>query len=306
MFLRILICWLIVTVSVVHADEDSIRIDAVKAFDEFCERLTDIRKDIVSQFEQREQKARNKGDRKEIDALSTQRLRFDTKHVIPSDFPDAFRKRHEASILRLRKSYETAEKAATKDKLDSLATRLAEELATIDEQLHPTLLLTGIEPTKVKVYSNWFSRDGRGMIGQQLGGKILFGGQEYAEAILAHPQPKDYSEALYDLGEEGWETFTARVGVPRDPNEMKTQKLKSDLTFEVMADEESLWRSKPTRDMDKLQDCRVSLPAAKSLSLRAHSTLENHYARAVWLEPRLSSLSFRVPDKTVKPHSKRQ
>lgn len=280
--------------SAVQADEASL---VAKVEDEklaYRGRLLELRKDVVALLDQREQKARARGDSAEIDSVAKARLRFQTKHLIPSDFPEAIRKRHESSIVRLTKAFESGEKAAIKEKLDYVAMRLSEERKAFDAEVHSVLILTNELPSQIKVYNDWFSRDGRSLIGQQLGGNITFGGTEYKEALLAHPGPRDYSEITFRL-EDSWETFTCRVGVPRATNEPKNRQVGSALTFEVMSDSSSLWRSRPSQDIDKLQQCRIDFPESSKIVLRAHCADDYSLARAVWLEPRLSALRFPPP-----------
>ena len=93
-----------------------------------------------------------------------------------------------------------------------------------------------------------------------------------------------------------WETFTGRVGVPEATDVPGTKLVGSNLTFEVLAGERSLWKSQPSREIDKLQSCRVAFPKAAQVVLRVHCAKEYWFARAVWIEPRLTSLRFPPPE----------
>lgn len=276
-----------------RGDEAAIRAPLVEGRADYETRLADVQKDIRDLFDQRTQRARNRGNLKEVDANSQSRLRFDTEKLIPKDFPDALRKRQESAVARIEKLYDTAQKAATRDTLDYLAEQLGKEKAAFLAEVRPVLHLNKAEPSHIKAFSGWYSTDGRGMMGNRIGGVIVFGGQEQTEAILAHPAAREYSEVVFPL-DGMWETFTARVGVPTPGDEPKRKKIGSKLTFEVVAGETSLWRSQPSDDIDKLQSCRVDLPAdSERLYLRAHCGSDYSFARAVWLEPRLTSLRFK-------------
>ncbi|AMV22498.1 NPCBM/NEW2 domain-containing protein [Planctomyces sp. SH-PL14] len=253
-------------------------------------RITALRQEIDRTFADREAKA--VGPDKET--LAKGRARYESEHLLPADFPAELRKRHEASIQTMLAAYDAAIDSAVRSKLDGPANGLRKERQAFVDQVQPTLLLSRQEPAKVKVLNNWFTRDGRGLSGQSLGGDIRFGGQVYREAILAHPGGEDFSEVAIALSGE-WETFTARVGVPEATDVPGTKLVGSNLTFEVLSDGKSLWKSQPSREIDKLQSCRVAFPKGAQIVLRVHCAKEYWFARAVWIEPRLTSLRFPPP-----------
>lgn len=253
-------------------------------------RTTALREEIARTFADREGKA--VGPEKET--LAKSRARYESEHLLPADFPAELRKRHEASIGTMLAAYDAAIETAVRNKLDGQAKPLRKERQAFADQVQPTLLLSRQEPAKVKVLNNWFTRDGRGLKGQSLGGDIRFGGQVHREAILAHPAGQDFSEVVIAVPGE-WETFTGRVGVPEATDVPGTKLVGSHLTFEVLAGERSLWKSQPSREIDKLQSCRVAFPKASQVVLRVHCAKEYWFARAVWIEPRLTSLRFPPP-----------
>jgi len=250
-------------------------------------RIATLREEIARTFADRERKATGP----EKDGLAKSRARYESQYRIPSDFPVEFRQRHEASIQSVLAAYDGAIEAAAKQKLDPLAQQLSRERQEFVNGVQPTLILANVEPARIKALNNWFTRDGRGLTGQEIGGVIRFGGKVQKEAILVHPGSQDFSEVVIPVDGD-WETFTCRVGVPEATDVPGTKLVGSNLTFEILVGDTSVWKSQPSREIDKLQTCRIAFPKASQIVLRVHCAQEYWFARAVWLEPRLTALCF--------------
>jgi len=77
--------------------------------------------------------------------------------------------------------------------------------------------------------------------------------------------------------------FKASVGIPTMGD--RTAIPGSALTFEVLGDGKSLWKSKPINKRDVFEECEISLDKVKVLTLRVHCPGVNDWADGVWFEP---------------------
>ena len=57
------------------------------------------------------------------------------------------------------------------------------------------------------------------------------------------------------------------------------------LTFEVLGDGKSLWKSKPVAKLDMYETCELKIDKVKTLTLRVSCPGPNTFARAMWYEP---------------------
>ena len=116
------------------------------------------------------------------------------------------------------------------------------------------------------------------------GMKARFNGEYAAHSINLHPPSRGTSEVKYPLRGR-WTAFHTTVGVPKieengvDPS--------SPVTFEILADGKSLWKSEPVTRREQFQTVTLRVDKVKTLLLRASSKDFNGSARAFYLEPLL-------------------
>ena len=115
--------------------------------------------------------------------------------------------------------------------------------------------------------------------------QITLAGKKSPHGIFAHPKPNGRSNVRYEIGGLGYETFEATVGV----DENRRYGPHTPLTFEVLGDGKSLWRSKPVKRWGEPQHCKVDVGGVRSLELRVHCPGDASLAMAVWCEPRLTN-----------------
>jgi formylglycine-generating enzyme required for sulfatase activity/tetratricopeptide (TPR) repeat protein len=100
-----------------------------------------------------------------------------------------------------------------------------------------------------------------------------------------HPAPRTFASVSYAL-DRPYAQFLAKVCIPAvlvlqgDPG--------SPLTFEIIGNGKSIWKSTPLTKKGEIQDCQIGLAGINQLELRVNCAESNNTAWAVWLEPRLT------------------
>jgi hypothetical protein len=130
--------------------------------------------------------------------------------------------------------------------------------------------------------------------GTVLGRKIVVAGKESPHGIFLHPGERAFSEMTYKLG-GNWSTFSCGVAVPRLGEEVEKRGLclGGALSFEAAGDGQVLWASDSVRDFDRPQWCEVNVEKVDILRLRVYCPGSSWCARAVWIEPRVTTRTSR-------------
>jgi hypothetical protein len=135
----------------------------------------------------------------------------------------------------------------------------------------------------VKANNGLFTNDGTAA--GQNGFKLTRDGQPVPHSIFLHVPIRGSAEVSYPLSGK-WTAFRATVGCPKI--EANTGDPESPLTFEVIGDGRSLWKSEPVTKIETFQTCVVKVEKVRTLTLRVHCPDKDGWGRTVWYEPVLA------------------
>jgi hypothetical protein len=263
------------------ADVDDVKERLFQAKKEYDAETQKFRAAVTDVLDKREDAARKAGDKKAIDAVKADRDRFEKNGEPPRDMPKALLTQAGAARAKLDKAYSAAVKDLVKLKEDVVAEAIEKEQQKFFVESvmlfgKKTYLVT-LKHYDLKVPGGWFSNDGT-----ILGYKVKQNGEHAAHTIFLHPPDKGAGQVKYPLNGR-WLALRTSIGVPRIEDTEGGPK--SALTFEVLGDGKSLWKSEPVTKLDEFQACDVRVEKVKVLTLLVHAADSSARGRAVWLEP---------------------
>ena len=136
--------------------------------------------------------------------------------------------------------------------------------------------MSSLEPINIRVWNNEFEKDIKkyGMDGEAIPHSIFMHAEDKGDG-------KGEASVSYTLPMKSL-AFQASVGIPEyeDPQ----QDPASPVTFEVLGDDKSLWKSEPITKLATFQKCTVNLDKVKTLTLRVRCQ-DYHWVQAVWFGP---------------------
>lgn len=244
-----------------------------------------FRASVTDALDKREDAARKAGDKKAVDAVKGERDRFEKEGELPPATAPAARDQMKAARAKLDKAYTATVKDLTKLKEDAAAEAVEKEQTKFN--LDASLLfgkrayLASLKHFDVKAHENWFTNDGT-VAGSGGKKRPLLNGGSSANSLYMVPFDSGTAQVKYTLGGKAT-ALRATVGVPKFAD--TTAEPASAVTFEVVGDEKSLWKSKPITKTDEFQLCEVSVEKVKVLTLKVHCEKSYDWARAMWLEP---------------------
>jgi hypothetical protein len=270
-------------------DVDAVKEKLFQAKKGFDAEVQNFKKAVSDLLDMREDTARKEGDKKDVDRIKAERAAFE-KTGEPTQvimIPDSIREPVTAARIKLNKAYTDAVKEYVRLKMDDEAEATEKEQ---QEFLFSSALSFGkrtslntLNHFDVKVWNNTFSNNGTYRFSEsEKTSKLKVNGELVPHTILLHPTTNSYSQVRYTLGGR-WVALQATIGVPKiwdaqpDPRSL--------LTFEVMGDDKSLWKSEPVTKMDQFQTCTVNIEKVKTLTLRVHCPEKFNWACAFWIEP---------------------
>lgn len=247
--------------------------EAKKAYDGEAQKF---RKASADWFDKREEEARASGNKKLVDQVKAERAAFEKEGETPQSYPVALHAQMRAARDTLDKVYGVAVKDYVRLKADAAAEATEKEQQKLFVE---SALMFGrrtyvgsLRATNVKVWNNVFDKNA----------KFKMNGDEVSHCIYMHPDGKAAAQANFPLA--GRPTvFRATIGIPKH-EEGQTDSA-SPLTFEVLGDGVSLWKSKPVAKLDTYEICTVKIEKVKTLTLRVHCPEHNGWAHSVWFAP---------------------
>ena len=208
----------------------------------------------------------------------------------PQELPvirDALAPHKESFLYRLWAAVEKPETGRESQRL-----RAAAALATYDPdserwgskvQFDSIVFLSALPEKNVRVMDKHFRKDG--FISCPTVVPVEVDGAKCPHSIFTHPPAESFASVSYDIDPQPDTRFVARVGIPIvSANQNDAGSL---LTFEIIGDGKSVWRSRPSAKPGEIQDCAVGLPGVKQLELRVYCPGSSSSSHPVWLEPRL-------------------
>nr|WP_020472999.1 NPCBM/NEW2 domain-containing protein [Zavarzinella formosa] len=261
-----------------RADEaDDVKEKLAQAKRVYDNELRDFKKAVADLFDKREETIRKSGDKKALDELKAQRKGFDDLGEAPPTLPMKVKTELATARTVLDKAYQTAIKDCIRLKLDSDAEKVEKER---DQFLLASACLVGkrtylttLKPFDIKTWNNVFEKDSS---------KYKMDGRAIPHSIFMHPDTNLPAGVSYTLPVKV-SVFRTSIGVPY--HEDKQPDPHSALTFEVLLDGKSIWKSEPVTKMDTFQTVTLKVDKAKTLTLRAYCAGSGGGAHCVWFAP---------------------
>jgi hypothetical protein len=258
-------------------DVESVRqklFEAKKAYDGETQKF---RKASADWFDKREEEARVSGNKKLVDQVKAERAAFEKDGETPQAFPVALHAQMRVARDTLDKAYGVAIKDYVRLKADAAAeaTEKEQQKLVVESALAfgKRTYVGSLRATNVKVWNNWFEKDVN---------KYKMDGEAVPHSIFMHPDVRAAAQASFTLTGKPI-VFRATVGIPK--HEEVQGDSASPLTFEVLGDGVSLWKSKPVAKLDTYETCVVKVEKVKTLTLRVHCPDAHGGAHAVWFAP---------------------
>jgi hypothetical protein len=185
---------------------------------------------------------------------------------------------------RMSQAYDEAGKVFLRLKLD-------DAFETLEKERREFLVNSGILAGKKKYLvelkhfnlkvldNNWFSKHGTSTI---LKSPIRYEEALVPHSILIHPDRFSTSEVSFNLNGK-WAAIRTTVGIPKIIS--IAEDAESKLTFEILGDGKSLWKSEPVNKLETFQTSTVNVEKVKILTLRVYCPGGNYQAHSTWFEP---------------------
>jgi len=258
-------------------DVEMIKEKLYQAKKEYDGEVRKFRKGVGEFLAKREETARNAGNKKLVDQVKAEQEAFEKLGELPAKLPSTLQDQLRNARIKLDKAYTTAIKAYVQAKEDAAAEAAEKEqqkfISDFTIQYGKRTYLSSLKASDVKVWNDWFEKDST---------KAKKDGKIVPHSILMHPDSKTYSNASYNLDRKAL-IFSASVGIP--DHEQIDGNPRSALTFEVLGDGKSLWKSEPVGVRASFQTCTIRVDKVKTLTLRIHCPDHNGCAHGTWFTP---------------------
>jgi hypothetical protein len=268
-----------------EADKAALKKKLDDARKEYTDAAEALKAAVGNLLDKREEAARAKGDKKAVDRVAAERDAFKTRGEPP---PGVARGPLVAARHKLAVTYADVVKDYTRLKQDDLAGAAEKErvafLVGSAALAGKKSYLSSLKHFNLKTTRGWFSNTGTAPVANNR--PLKLNGEPVPHTIFLHPPTKGTAQVSYNLAGK-WAVLKAAVAVPRIEME-NTPNAVSELTFEVLGDDRSLWKSKPTSKVGDVQECEVKVERVKTLTLRVHCPGNDGWGRAVWYEPVLA------------------
>lgn len=140
--------------------------------------------------------------------------------------------------------------------------------------------LSSLKHFNLKVENNWFTNNGTQADTTH---QIKLNGELVPHSIYMVPPPKNTSKVSYTLARK-YAVLRMSAGIPITDD--RNDPPGSPLTFEVLGDGKSLWKSKPITERDTFQTCEIIIEKVNVLTLQVYCPGGNNsHAHATWIEP---------------------
>jgi hypothetical protein len=260
-----------------HAEDSSPAQKLEAAVKEYEETVEKYKRGVADYFDKREETARVKGEKKGVDLVKKERAVFEeTGDLPPLAQQQAFVLAVGPARQKVNRAYAEVVKDHTRAKRD-----VAAEGA--DKQRRAFLVSSGLRYARrvpLTVVKPFDVKPEKHTVGHHPALKAKQG--EFSHSITLYPPDGGFSQASYPLAGK-CTALRVRVGIPEFPDTAKRPA--SEVTFEILGDGESLWKSKPTKELNEYQEAEVCVERVKVLTLRVHCPQSSDWCRACWLEP---------------------
>lgn len=230
---------------------------------------------VMELLDKREEEARKNGNKKVLDQVKADRTAFEKKSALPTGVPPAIIKPIAPASDILDKAYSAAVRDFIKLKDDAAADKAEKEQR---QHFLDSCLLYGKQKSlgtlkvfDVKVWKSYFNTDKTYKVD----------GVAAPKSIAMHADVNGQAQASFSLGGKAI-AFRSGVGFPKDVDPQANPA--SPVTFEVLGDGKSLWKSEPVIAIDTIQTCMIKVTGVKTLTLRV-SCKDFNWVHAGWITP---------------------
>jgi len=265
-----------------QADGEAVKEKLFQAKKEYDTEVQKFRKAVFDLFDKREDSARAAGDKKAVDLVKAERDAFNKDGVVPALLPMAVRQQVNTARMNLDKAYTAAVKDFIRMKEDAAAEAVEKEQQAF--QLSATVAFGRRSYLVTLKHFDVRTNGALSTNGTSNGGKtkIKLNGELVPHSIHLHPPDNGFSTISYPLAGK-YTVFRATVGVPKVQDDQGDPV--SGLTFEVLGDGKSLWKSEPVTKTEAFQRCELRVEKVKTLTLRVNCPDKSNWAWAWWFEP---------------------
>jgi hypothetical protein len=248
---------------------DAARTGYVQSVEKYKEAATNY-------FDKREEDARTKGDKKAVDLAKKERAAFTASGDLPAEaVPKPVADAVGPARQKVNQAYMEVVKELIKEKRDRAAEAVEKErrefLVSASLFYGRRTPLTNLRPYDIRARKSSFANFAALKTKERL---VPF-------SITLYPTSGSVAQASYPLSGK-WAAFHVHVGIPEFPDTAKPPA--SEVTFELIGDGDSLWKSKPTKELNESQLAKVCVEKIMVLTLRVHCPGSSDWCRACWLE----------------------
>lgn len=267
-----------ITPALVLADDvDAAKEKLLKAKDEYDTEVQTFNKAVIASLDVREEVARKNGNKKTVDDIKAQRKAFEADGELPTVVPPSALTQVRLAAAKCEKAHADIVKELIRLKQDAAAEAVEKEMRKFEFdaalQFGKRTYLSALKASNVKVWNKFFETDSKK---GQIDGRVI------PHSILMHPDVRTYANVSFQLDGKS-SVFRATVGTPKHDPTLGDPA--SPLTFEVLADGKSVWKSEPVTKVATFQTCAIRVEKVKTLTLRVHCENEHGGAHAAWLAP---------------------
>ena len=271
---------LAVGLSSVRADDaEAVKEKLFQAKKGYDAEVQKFKKAVSELLDKREDTARNAGNKKQVDQIKVERDAFEKSGELPSMLPATLREPVTAARTRLDKAYAAAVKEYLRLKMDDPAEATEKEqkefILSSALPFGRRTFVSTLKPFNIKNLNDnaWaFDKDTA---------KYKMNGEVIPHSIFTHAEVSGEASVSYTLAGK-MIAFRTSIGLPKHLDAQPDPA--SAVTFEVLGDGKTLWKSEPVKTLDMFQTCTVNVEKVKTLTLRIRCQ-DGHWVHAVWFGP---------------------
>jgi hypothetical protein len=260
-------------------DADMVKEKLFQAKKDYDAVVHKFKKATTDLLDKKEVDARKAGDKKLLDQIKAERDAFEKTGETPFMIPKPIRDPLTAARAKVDKAYTAVIKEYLRLKMDEAAGTVEKEQQEFN---FSSVILSGkrtflstLKPFDIRALAD------KAFAFEKDSDKYKMNGEVIPHSLFTHPDGKGEASVSYTLTGK-MVAFRASIGIP---NHVEAQQDPfSALTFEVLGDGKSLWKSEPVTKIETFQTCTMNIEKVKVLTLRV-SCKDFHWAHAVWFGP---------------------
>jgi hypothetical protein len=260
-------------------DAEMVKEKLFQAKKDYDAEVQKFKKAVSEMLDKREEDARKKGDKKQVDQIKAEREAFEKTGESPQMVTNSIREPVTAGRKKLDKAYASAVKEYLRLKMDDAAGATEKEQQEFN---FSSVILYGkrtfvssLKPFNIRAV------DDKAYAFEKDSDKYKMNGEVIPHSLFTHPDGNGEASVSYTLAGK-MAAFRTSIGIPRHEDGQGDPA--SPVTFEVLGDGKSLWKSEQVTKIDTFQTCTIKVEHVKTLTLQVHCG-DFRRAHAVWFGP---------------------